>query len=63
MFDGNTVNETLCIDIPIIDDAHFEPMEQFSVSLSCSSSTVTLDEITMLATVSIDTTNIIFSGN
>ena len=53
VFDGNTFTDPFCVEIPIIDDAIFEPVEHFSVSLSSSSPTVTLDDASISATVSI----------
>ena len=62
VFDGNTFNDPFCIEISIIDDAIYEPVEQFSLVLSSSSPTVTLDEVTLSATVSITNTDIAYAG-
>lgn len=59
VFDGNTFNDIMCIEIPIADDVYYEPMEYFSVTLTSSCPTVLLDEDNMSAIVSIISTGII----
>lgn len=44
LFDGNTFEDMVCIEISIIDDVFFEPTEQFSVSLINSGPNVILNE-------------------
>ena len=56
MFDGNTFQELLCIEIPIVNDVYFEPVEHFSVTLICPSNNVMLDEGSMSAIMSITST-------
>ena len=57
MFDGNTFQELLCIIIPIANDVFFEPVEHFSVTLSCPSNNVMLDEVNTSATIFIKSTS------
>ena len=61
-FDGNTLSDPFCIAILIIDDAIFEAEEYFSVSLSCLSPIVTLDDASFSASVSITTTDLASPG-
>ena len=51
VFDGNTFRDPFCVEIPIIHDTIMEPVEFFSVSLSSSSPTVTLDDESVSARV------------
>lgn len=44
IFDGNTFEDMVCIEISIIDDVFFEPTEHFSVSLITSGPNVILNE-------------------
>ena len=63
VFDGNTFQELLCVDVSIFNDVFFEPVEQFSVTLISPSKNVVLDEGSASVTISIDSTTITNAGD